>query len=498
VSSKKVVVIGAGIAGLSAGCYLQMNGYHAQIFESHNKPGGLCTAWKRKGYTIEGGMHGLLGSSPPSPFYTLWSELVDMERIKFINWDLKAAFEFEDRERFYIYADLERLERYLKEISPEDGGVVEEFVNGVRRMQKFEMAVDKPRELFSLSDYLKMIRLLPVLSFMKKWIKVPAEDFAKRFKNPFLREAMRFISSPVLFEMLVLSVMDKKVSGYPACGSLRFARLFEEKFLSLGGKINYNSRVSKILVSDDKAVGVQLENGEERVADIVISAADGRSTIFELLDGRFIDKRIADIYENMKLNPSKIQVSLGVNRELEDVPHLVKFILDKPFVICDGTDFASIDLQVFKKIPTLVPPGKTLLVVQLHTTNDAFWTDLRAKEIDRYREAKDEVTEGVIDVLDKKLGGIRQNIDMVDVATPATYIRYTGNWRGSTQGWVNENIFKPNPVKKELPGLSDFYMAGQWVEPGGGVPNALKSGRDIAQIICMKDKKRFRAEGTST
>ncbi|MCJ7652691.1 MAG: NAD(P)/FAD-dependent oxidoreductase, partial [Actinobacteria bacterium] len=132
-SSKKVVVIGAGIAGLSAGCYLQMNGYHAQIFESHNKPGGLCTAWKRKGYTIEGGMHGLLGSSPPSPFYRLWSELVDMERIKFINWDLKAAFEFEDRERFYIYADLERLERYLKEISPEDGGVVEEFVNGVRR-----------------------------------------------------------------------------------------------------------------------------------------------------------------------------------------------------------------------------------------------------------------------------------------------------------------------------------------------------------------------------
>jgi phytoene dehydrogenase-like protein len=47
--NKKVIIIGAGIAGLSAGCYLQMNGYDTEIFELHNIPGGLCTGWKRKG-----------------------------------------------------------------------------------------------------------------------------------------------------------------------------------------------------------------------------------------------------------------------------------------------------------------------------------------------------------------------------------------------------------------------------------------------------------------
>jgi phytoene dehydrogenase-like protein len=54
---KKVNIVGAGIAGLSAGCYLQMNGYDTQIFEAHNLPGGVCTSWKRKGYTIDNCIH---------------------------------------------------------------------------------------------------------------------------------------------------------------------------------------------------------------------------------------------------------------------------------------------------------------------------------------------------------------------------------------------------------------------------------------------------------
>ena len=50
--SKSVDIVGAGIAGLSVGCYLQMNGYRTQIFEQHELPGGLCTSWKRGGYTF--------------------------------------------------------------------------------------------------------------------------------------------------------------------------------------------------------------------------------------------------------------------------------------------------------------------------------------------------------------------------------------------------------------------------------------------------------------
>ena len=69
-----VVVIGAGIAGLATGCYAQMNGYRTKIFEMHTLPGGVCTSWKRKGYTFDGCIHWLQGSSS-GPFFRFYEEL---------------------------------------------------------------------------------------------------------------------------------------------------------------------------------------------------------------------------------------------------------------------------------------------------------------------------------------------------------------------------------------------------------------------------------------
>ena len=80
-----------------------------------------------------------------------------------------------------------------------------------------------------------------------------------------------------------------------------------------------------------------------------------------------------------------------------------------------------------------------------------------------------------------------------DVATPATFIRYTGNWRGSIQGWMpSKDFLAAKPLRKELPGLKNFYMTGHWVEPSGGITPAVKTGRDIAWIICSRDGKKFK------
>jgi phytoene dehydrogenase-like protein len=82
---------------------------------------------------------------------------------------------------------------------------------------------------------------------------------------------------------------------------------------------------------------------------------------------------------------------------------------------------------------------------------------------------------------------------MWDVATPLTFERYTGNWKGSVIGWdaTRKTLFMP--MKKTLPGLRNFYMAGQWVQPGGGLPTAAVSGRNVIQLICNQDKKSFTA-----
>jgi phytoene dehydrogenase-like protein len=82
---------------------------------------------------------------------------------------------------------------------------------------------------------------------------------------------------------------------------------------------------------------------------------------------------------------------------------------------------------------------------------------------------------------------------MRDVATPTTFERYTGNWKGSFEGWqVTPGTWSIGKImRKTLPGLDNFYMAGQWVEPGGGLPPAAMSGRNVMQIICKKEKRKF-------
>jgi phytoene dehydrogenase-like protein len=93
----------------------------------------------------------------------------------------------------------------------------------------------------------------------------------------------------------------------------------------------------------------------------------------------------------------------------------------------------------------------------------------------------------VLPLLDQKLGGIKDAIEVIDVATPATFNRYTSSWKGSTQGWLpGPNVLAPSPVNFTFPGLKNFYYSSHWNQPGGGLPVAVKTGRDIAQLIAKK------------
>jgi glycine/D-amino acid oxidase-like deaminating enzyme len=90
---KSIIIIGGGLTGLSAGCYGRMNGYRTTIFEMHSLAGGVATAWKRKGYTIDGAMNWLMGTNPQSSLYRIWEELGAAPGWKVHNHEVNAIFE---------------------------------------------------------------------------------------------------------------------------------------------------------------------------------------------------------------------------------------------------------------------------------------------------------------------------------------------------------------------------------------------------------------------
>ena len=163
----------------------------------------------------------------------------------------------------------------------------------------------------------------------------------------------------------------------------------------------------------------------------------------------------------------------------------------KPIHI-DGTDSVEdLPVRIFNFDPTLAPRGKTSLVSVFGTRNHEYWLNLRNGDRKKYNKEKDRIAQGVIGALEGRFGNIESKVEVYDVATPATLIRYTNSWKGSFEGWLPVAGGPTRRMKKELPGLNNFYMVGQWVEPGGGLPTAIMSGRGAAQVICKRDGKTF-------
>ncbi len=493
---KKVNIIGAGIAGLSAGCYLQMNGYDSEIFELHNIPGGLCTTWKRGEYTFDGCIHWLVGSNPRDSFYKIWNELIDMSSIDFVEPEEALRVEDGSGDSIRVFSNVDKLEEEMLAKAPSDKELICKFCNAVRKFSEFELPIEKSQELFSVFDKMKFIfRFLPYFKDMKYWMGMTAHELADKCTDPLLRKTFEYLFFPdmaALFLVFTLAWRNKGSAGYPIGGSLEFARKIEERYLSLGGKVSYKSRVKKIVVENGCTKGVRLENDEIHNADIVISAADGYCTVYEMLEGKYVDDEINGYYKNFNVFPSYLQISLGVGRTFDDCPHTTVFPLETPIQIGRADKADYIGARIFNFDSTMAPEGKTVLTVILPTDDNEYWEKMRLEDIDKYRKEKSRIAGEVISALEKRFGDIEGKVEQIDVSTPATVRRYTNNWKGSLEGWVLSPEVGFKQMKKVLPGLSNFYMAGQWVEPGGGLPPAILSGRNVTQLICRADKVKFR------
>jgi phytoene dehydrogenase-like protein len=496
-SSTDIIIIGAGIAGLAAGCYAQMNGYRTHIFEMHNLPGGLCTAWERKGYIFDGCIHYLFGSGKDQPFYRIWKELGAVQGRQFIHHDEFMRITAPDGKTLVVYSDPDRLERHMKRLSPADSWVIESFCDGIRAFTRFDMSLlwQKPKALMKPTDWSQLsLKMLPFVGLLSKWGTISALEFANCFKDPFLRHAIpqmfAWTSIPVMVGMSLLAYMHNKNAGFPVGASLEFARTIERRYLELGGQIHYCSQVERILVENDRAVGVRLYNNEEYRAHRIISACDGRSTIFGLLRGQYVNRQIKKLYNGHLPLHSQLQVSLGLNRDLSGEPHWVTYLLNEPVVIA-GEKRYEISVKHYCFDPSLAPVGKSVVIVMLKTVYD-YWQRIYGRSI--YNAEQIQESDILIDQLEKFYPGIKSDIEFVDVATPLSYERYTANWQGSNCGWLltKQTLFNMVAgINKTLPGLQNFYMIGQWVEPGGGVPIVAMSGRNIIQQICYEDKKVF-------
>ena len=236
-TQKSLIIIGAGLAGLATGCYARMNGYRTTIFESHTLPGGLCATWKRKGYAFDGCLHNLAGTGAGSKMHPVWEELGAARDWQVIDCPEFTRVEGPDGKTLTFYTDIDRLEKHLKELAPADAKVIDEYIRAARRFAGRDMMG------LLMAGPGDMLRMLPLAPSMIKWFRTTLAQFGARFTDPFLRRAFPCVQYdmpdvPAAVSLFFLAGMHRKDLGWPAGGSLAFARSIEGRYLNLGGEIH--------------------------------------------------------------------------------------------------------------------------------------------------------------------------------------------------------------------------------------------------------------------
>jgi phytoene dehydrogenase-like protein len=461
----------------------------------HTVPGGLCTAWKRKGYTFDISMHMLVGSKS-GIFNQMWQELGVLKDREFF-YHGEAVRIDSGGKSLDICADPRRLEDQMLALSPADARLTEEFIRLLSGRSIMGVASLKPAELFCLMDKIKMAAaLFPFLGVFRKYGQMTIQEFAQRFQDPFLRSAVRFfIDAPgwpmLRYPMVALAGFLNSFygAGAPLGGSQEVVFRIAELYRQLGGEIHYQSRVTDVIVQNDRATGVRLEDGTERAAGSVVWAADGHKLIFDILGGRYLNDAIQRMYREWTPVLPLVHVAIGVARDMSKEPHRIVFELNKAITIA-GEEHRWMCFLHHCFDPSMAPAGKSAVEVW-YATRYNYWETL-ARDRAAYEAEKKRIAEATIAELDSRWPGFASQIEVVDVPTPATYVRYTGNWQGSPDGWyITPENMRKRTLLRTLPGLSSLYVVGQWTAPFTGTVIAALSGRQLIQLLCKQNKRAF-------
>ncbi|MCA9657004.1 MAG: NAD(P)/FAD-dependent oxidoreductase [Myxococcales bacterium] len=483
---ERIIIIGAGVAGLSAGIHAARCGFEVELFEHHSEPGGVCTSWRRGDYTIDGCIHWLMGGRDGDPYRALYESVGALDDVELRTIDVfTEVFDELTGDSLTFSRDLDGLLAQVDRIAPYDLPVFRELVDLARRSEgTAPPPVRDAPEVQGL--WSTMVDLWHARDRLRLFIgsSETMGDVAERVRHPTLRFALKGLfvpEMPAAFMAMLLGELERGNLSTVVGGSRRFSAGMARRLAAVGGSIRYGADVDRIIVENDRAVGVHLTDGSTHRADHVISTAPGPTTIFRMLGGAYTDAKIRERFATWPMFGAVSLVTFGARRRWPDVARALQLRLAEPFTIGpDSTDVLAI--RHMAEDSTLAPADGCVIQALVGGDFD-FWHDVHHAP-GRYGELKEQLAAEVCARLERHFPGLAAAEELVDVATPYTFWRFARSYRGAFEGWLPTMATIRTRVGKTLPGLGRFHMAGQWVEPGGGIPPSVTSGRHVVQMVC--------------
>jgi phytoene desaturase len=487
---KKLVIVGAGPGGLSAGMMLSSAGYQVDIYEIKDKVGGRNAAIKIDGYTFDTGPTFLMlprlleemfeATGRDIKNYLDLKEIDPLYRLKFTNKNID----------FYPTRDRQQMLKNIKECFPGDEKNYEKFLfNESKKFNRLFKCLQIPYH--SLFHFLRIrfIKAIPDFEIGKSLHQI----LAKYFKNEDMQIAMAFQAKylgmspwecPGAFT--ILSFIEHSEGIYHPIGGLnKISEAMAKVIKENGGNINFKSEVKEILVEDKKAIGIKLTNGKEIKGDHVIINADFAHAMTNIVSKENRKKYTDENLKNRDYSCSTFMLYLGLSKKY-DIPHHniifaddyhenVKEIYNSKELSKDPSFYIQNPSIID---PTLAPKGKSALYVLVpvaNTTSKIDWGKEKAafrnliiKKIKEKTELKD----------------IEKYIEVEKIITPMEWKNDYNIYNGATFNLSHKLTqmlyFRPHNKFEEF---ENCYLVGGGTHPGSGLPTIYESGRIAANLI---------------
>lgn len=495
---KNITIIGGGIAGLTTGIFAQKKGFKSVILEKHHTLGGECTGWDRQGYHIDGCIHWLVGTKEGTPIRRLWEEVGALEGVDIYHPESFLVHEHEGV-TVHFYRDLERLRSSWLEISPEDKDSIEQFCSDIKMLQSFNFPVGKPMDMMNIFEKFKyIISMKDIGPIVQKYSKISIQDFADTFRHPALREALSsFMPADgysALSVVFPLGTFTGDQSSIPYGGSKAMAMRMADKYISLGGKVETSCEVSGLDIHKKTVNRVICNNGKTYEADYVIAACDANVLYERLLKGQYNDPKFQKRYNNPKDYPlaSNIYIGAGYEGTMDDIPRTLRFPVKSVDIKQNGKPIDHLQMTHYGYEKDFAPEGHTAITFAINQFQPELdeW-DVLDKDREAYKIEKNRVGEAVISATETRFPQMKGKLKLLDVASPKTYERYCNAYRGAFMGFWPTLRGKSLTHTGRIKGLKNIFLSGQWLQPPGGLPVAMITGKDTIMRLCKMGKIKF-------
>ena len=481
-----VLIIGGGVAGLSAGIYARLAGHSATVCERHFLAGGNLTGWNRAGYHIDNCIHWLTGTNPASNLYKMWEDLGVLGKdVNIVQGNSLFTCEREGRS-VSLPPSLSELEKRMMAESKNDEKEIKSFIRAIDLMLGKENIAGK-----NCDEGMTGSRFLRGIGPLLKYYKLTTGQLAERFNSPALKCFItgfwgdKFSSVALLY---VFATYCGKNGALPEGGSLKAAERMVERFKELGGKLKLRCEAKRVNIEGGRATSVTFADGTTEKADYIILATDPAATFGSLVDLP-MPKKLKKLYENVKMRRFS-SYHCAYSCDVSELPFEGDLIFDVPEEYVEDLGTKQLIVREFSHEPSYAPNGKNILQTMTfcYEKDSKSFISLRKNDKKAYDERKAHLAEVLLRLIEDHCPSLRGKLSLIDSWTPATYNKFVNSEIGSYMSFAIPEKYMPSMLSGKVRGCDNLIMATQWQSSPGGLPIAAMCGRDAVNMISKLEK----------